>query len=102
MANNTQSKRKFRVGTAISGRLHTEKRMDRLPAWTRQNTNTFSRRWLDIRRIDLVGSDRHRAVDYHMADFKPDLMILGVLADMFPGDERDRAQAGRLLTCLRR
>jgi len=28
-----------------------------------------------------------RAVDYHMADFKPDLMILGVLADMFPGED---------------
>jgi hypothetical protein len=44
----------------------------------------------DIRLIELVGAIAilaSRAIDYHMADFKPEFMILSVLADMFSGED---------------
>jgi RecA-family ATPase len=72
-----------------------------------------------IRLVDLVGEDSilgflmrgkiepapmYRALDAYMGDFKPSLVILDVLADMFSGDERSRSQArqfGNLLKALR-
>ena len=72
-----------------------------------------------IQLVDLVGEDSilgflmrgkiepapmYCALDAYMGDFKPSLVILDVLADMFSGDERSRSQArqfGNLLKALR-
>ena len=74
----------------------------------------------DIRLIDLVSensvlgapmkgqiepTETYRRLDAHMASFKPSLTVLDVLADMFAGQENDRAQVRqfiRLLTQLAR
>ncbi|MGJ0454099.1 MAG: AAA family ATPase [Methylocystis sp.] len=70
-----------------------------------------------IRLIDLVGEDSvlaalmkgrieptemYRALDAYMADFKPSLTVLDVLADMFAGDESDRPQVRQFINLLKR
>jgi RecA-family ATPase len=71
----------------------------------------------DIRLIDLVGEDSvlghlmkgqieptaiYRALDSYMAEFKPSLTILDVLADMFSGDENNRPQARQFIGLLKK
>jgi RecA-family ATPase len=71
----------------------------------------------DMRLIDLVGEDSvlgelmkgrilptqmYRALDAFTADFKPGLVVLDVLADMFAGDENSRPQAREFIGLLKR
>src|ERR1019366_3112527 len=71
----------------------------------------------DIRLIDLVGEDSilgslmkgqieptamYHALDAYMAEFKPGLTILDVLADMFAGDENNRAQVRQFIGLLKK
>jgi hypothetical protein len=66
----------------------------------------------DMRLIDLVSEDcilgglmkgqilptpMYHALDAYMGDFKPSLVALDVLADMFSGDENDRPQARQFM-----
>jgi RecA-family ATPase len=70
----------------------------------------------DLRLVDLVGEDpllavlakgriepspSYEALNNLMAKFKPGLVILDVLADLFPGDERDRAQVRQFINLLK-
>ena len=41
------------------------------------------------------------ALDAYMTDFKPGLTVLDVLADMFAGDESDRAQVRQFVKLLK-
>jgi RecA-family ATPase len=71
----------------------------------------------DMRLIDLVGEDcilgtlmkgqieptlMYRALDAYMADWKPSLTILDVLADMFSGDENSRPQSRQFIGLLKK
>jgi RecA-family ATPase len=71
----------------------------------------------DIRLIDLVGEDSiigalmkgqieptamWHALDAYMTEFKPGLTILDVLADMFAGDENNRAQVRQFIGLLKK
>jgi RecA-family ATPase len=71
----------------------------------------------DIRLVDLVGEDSilgtlmkgqivpaamYHALDAYMAEFKPGLTILDVLADMFAGDENNRAQVRQFIGLLKK
>jgi RecA-family ATPase len=71
----------------------------------------------DMRLVDLVGEDSvlgelmkgrilptrmYRALDAFMADFKPGLVVLDVLADVFAGDENSRPQAREFIGLLKR
>lgn len=71
----------------------------------------------DIRLIDLVGEDpllavlakgkiepspAYEALNELVAKFKPSLVILDVLADLFPGDESDRAHVRQFNNLLKR
>jgi RecA-family ATPase len=71
----------------------------------------------DMRLIDLVGEDcilgalmkgqilptpMYHALDAYMGDFKPSLVALDVLADMFSGDENDRPQARQFIGLLKK
>lgn len=71
----------------------------------------------DMRLIDLVGEDSvlgllmkgqieptsmYHALDAYMAEFKPSLTVLDVLADMFAGDENNRPQARQFIGLLKR
>src|SRR5262249_29690902 len=71
----------------------------------------------DLRLIDLVGEDSllaslvkgqiepspmYHALDAYMSDFNPSLVILDVLADMFPGDESIRTQVRQFINLLKR
>lgn len=42
-----------------------------------------------------------KAIDDYMADLKPTLIVLDTLADLFPGNENDRAQARQFIGLLR-
>jgi RecA-family ATPase len=70
----------------------------------------------DIRLIDLVGEDpllavlakgkiepspAYEALNDLVAKFKPCLVILDVLADLFPGDESDRAHVRQFINLLK-
>ena len=71
----------------------------------------------EMRLIDLVGEDcilgalmkgqihptpMYQALDALMSDFKPSLVCLDVLADMFAGDENDRPQARQFIGLLKK
>jgi RecA-family ATPase len=71
----------------------------------------------DMRLVDLVGEDSvlgelmkgrilptqmYRALDAFAADFKPGLVVLDVLADVFAGDENSRPQAREFIGLLKR
>jgi RecA-family ATPase len=71
----------------------------------------------DIRLVDLVGEDSvlgllmkgqieptamYHALDAFMAEFKPSLTILDVLADMFAGDENSRPQSRQFIGLLKK
>jgi RecA-family ATPase len=71
----------------------------------------------DMRLVDLVGEDSvlgelmkgrilptpmYRALDAFMTDFRPGLVVLDVLADMFAGDENSRPQAREFIGLLKR
>jgi RecA-family ATPase len=70
----------------------------------------------DVRLVDLVGEDpllatmqkgkiepspAYQALDACTADFKPGLVILDVLADMFSGDESNRAHVRQFINLLK-
>jgi RecA-family ATPase len=70
----------------------------------------------DIRLIDLVGEDCilgqlikgqiiaapiYNSLDAFLTEFKPSLVILDVLADMFAGDESSRAQVRQFINLLK-
>jgi RecA-family ATPase len=79
----------------------------------------YSASWVelsDIRLVDLVGADTilgelikgqikptkmYDALDAYMVDFKPSLVTLDVLADMFGGDECIRAQVRQFINLLK-
>jgi hypothetical protein len=69
----------------------------------------------DIRLVDLVGQDSilgllkhgiieptemYKALDVYMGDFKPGLVVLDVLADLFAGQERERNQTRQFANLL--
>jgi RecA-family ATPase len=71
----------------------------------------------DIRLVDLVGEDSilgtlmkgqiaptamYHTLDSYMTEFKPGLTILDVLADMFAGDENNRAQVRQFVGLLKK
>jgi RecA-family ATPase len=71
----------------------------------------------DIRLVDLVGEDcvlgrlmkgviepapKYAALDAYMADWNPSLTILDVLADIYGGDECNRAQVRQFINLLKR
>jgi RecA-family ATPase len=71
----------------------------------------------DIRLVDLVGENSvlgmlqkgiieptpmYDALDKYMADFKPGVAILDVLADLFSGEENNRAQVTQFIGLLKR
>ena len=71
----------------------------------------------DIRLVDLVGEDSvlgllskgiikptrmYEALDACLADFKPGLVILDVLADLFSGEENSRPQVTQFVGLLKR
>jgi RecA-family ATPase len=71
----------------------------------------------DIRLVDLVGEDpllalltkgkiepapMYQALETYMADFNPGLLILDVLADMFPADESIRVYVRQFINLLKR
>jgi RecA-family ATPase len=71
----------------------------------------------DMRLVDLVGEDSilgelmkgrilptpmYHALDALMTDFRPGLVVLDVLADMFAGDENSRPQAREFIGLLKR
>ncbi|MBI0476110.1 hypothetical protein D9601_12190 [Sphingomonas sp. MA1305] len=49
----------------------------------------------------LVPTDLYRALDAQIAADKPALVVLDTLADLFPGNENDRAQARQFIGLLR-
>jgi RecA-family ATPase len=70
----------------------------------------------DISLVDLVGEDcilgqlmkgeivaapMYHALDAYVTEFKPNLVILDVLADMFAGDESKRAQVRQFVNLLK-
>jgi RecA-family ATPase len=75
--------------------------------------------WADlsqIRLVDLVGQDSilglldkgqivaapmYKALDTYIGDFKPGLVSLDVLADIFAGDERSRSQTRQFVNLLK-
>jgi RecA-family ATPase len=71
----------------------------------------------DIRLVDLVGEDSilgelmkgriqptpmYHAMDAYVGEFRPGLVILDVLAEMFAGDENNRPQASQFIGLLKR
>jgi hypothetical protein len=71
----------------------------------------------DIRLVDLVGENSvlgllskgiieptpmYRAIDAFIADFKPGMVILDVLADLFSGEENNRPQVTQFIGLLKR
>jgi RecA-family ATPase len=71
----------------------------------------------DIRLVDLVGEDSilgslmkgqiepttmYNALDAYLTEWKPSLVILDVLADMFSGDENSRPQSRQFIGLLKR
>jgi RecA-family ATPase len=71
----------------------------------------------DIRLVDLVGENSvlgllnkgiveptpmYDALDKYMADFKPGMVILDVLADLFSGGENNRPQVTQFMGLLKR
>jgi RecA-family ATPase len=72
----------------------------------------------DFRLVDLVGEDAVlgqvqrngtiqatnllKAVEMEIADFRPDLVIIDALADLFAGDENNRMQARQFIGLLKR
>jgi len=48
----------------------------------------------------IVATPMYRALDTYMGDFKPGLVTLDVLADMFSGDERSRTQTRQFANLL--
>jgi RecA-family ATPase len=50
----------------------------------------------------LVPSRLYHELDARMGDEKPALLVLDTLADLFPGNENDRAQARQFIGLLRR
>ena len=71
----------------------------------------------DIRLVDLVGESSvlgllskgiieptpmYEALDKYMADFKPGMVILDVLADLFSGEENNRPQVTQFMGLLKR
>lgn len=71
----------------------------------------------DIRLIDLVGEDSvlgllmrgqieptpmYHALDEYMAEWKPSLTALDVLADMFGGEENSRVQSRQFIGLLKK
>ena len=71
----------------------------------------------DMRLVDLVGENSvlgelmkgrilptpmYHALDAFMTDFRPGLVVLDVLADMFAGDENSRPQAREFIGLLKR
>lgn len=50
----------------------------------------------------LAPSPLYRDIDARIADERPALVVLDTLADMFPGNENDRAQARQFIAMLRR
>jgi RecA-family ATPase len=71
----------------------------------------------DIRLVDLVGEDSilgslmkgqieptamYNALDAYLTEWKPSLVILDVLADMFSGDENSRTQSRQFIGLLKR
>ena len=71
----------------------------------------------DVRLVDLVGENSvlgllskgiveptpmYHALDKYMADFKPGMIILDVLADLFSGEENSRPQVTQFMGLLKR
>jgi RecA-family ATPase len=71
----------------------------------------------DVRLVDLVGEDSvlgelakgriaptpmYQALDDYTGEFKPSLVILDVLSDLFAGDENNRPQAREFIGLLKR
>jgi RecA-family ATPase len=71
----------------------------------------------DIRLVDLVGENSvlgvfskgvieptpmYHALDAYIADFKPSVAVLDVLADLFSGEENNRAQVTQFIGLLKR
>lgn len=56
---------------------------------------------LDARTGIQATSDLLRELDGFMAELKPALLVLDTLADLFPGNENDRAQARQFIGILR-
>lgn len=56
---------------------------------------------LDARTGQQRATDLFREIDAYMADLAPALLVLDTLADLFPGNENDRAQARHFIGLLR-
>lgn len=56
---------------------------------------------LDLRSGILRASDLFRELDAFMGDLRPVVLVLDTLADLFPGNENDRAQARQFVGLLR-
>lgn len=89
-----------------------QRRLDKIRAFY----NTSWADLADIRLIDLVGensvlgalvkgqiepTEMYRTLDAFLTEFKPGLTILDVLADMFAGQESDRAQVRQFIRLLK-
>jgi RecA-family ATPase len=56
---------------------------------------------LDVRTGILRASDLHRELDAFLTELRPVVLVLDTLADLFPGNENDRAQARQFVSLLR-
>jgi RecA-family ATPase len=100
--------------------LSTEDDLDELWRRIERMLPFFGARMADlgnIRLVDLVGENSvlgllskgiieptpmYAALDAYMADFKPGMVILDVLADLFPGEENNRPQVTQFVGLLKR
>ncbi len=55
---------------------------------------------LDVRTGILRASDLHRELDAFLTELRPVVLVLDTLADLFPGNENDRAQVGQFVSLL--